>query len=295
MADLSLFDLSGKVAVVTGAAVGIGQACATALAMAGASVAVLDRNEPAGTRTANDLKRFKTETLFVHCDVTDASAVHNALAHVTDILGRLDIAVNNAGTYGAGDDLEQTRSEWDRVLSLNLTSVWECARAEALVMTSQQPIEGKIINIASMWGSRVGANGSYCSSKAAVVHLTRTLAVEWGNYNINVNSISPSFVMTPLILRDLPSPSAFRQRVREITPLGHVQRPEDLYGAVMFLASRASDYITGHDLLVDGGHTLATWYEPLKRTMPPRVSPEEEVAQLKLDLGLLGVPLPRDL
>ena len=116
------------------------------------------------------------------------------------------------------------------------------------------------------------------------------LAAEWGRYNINVNCLSPSYVLTPM---HASTPVVVRQRIRELTPLGHVQRPEDLYGAVIFLASAASNYVTGHDLMVDGGHTLNAWLTPLSRAVPPRVSPEEETVQLKHDLEVARPALRR--
>jgi hypothetical protein len=134
-------------------------------------------------------------------------------------------------------------------------------------------------------------NASYDASKAGVVHMTKTLAVEWGCHNINVNCISPSYVMTPM---HASTPVAVRQHIRDATPLGHVQRPEDLYGAVVFLASNASNYVTGHDLLVDGGHTLNAWMAPLGRHVPPRVSAEQEAVQMKIDLDKMGVDYDAD-
>ena len=124
-----------------------------------------------------------------------------------------------------------------------------------------------------------------------MVHLTKTLAAEWGRYNINVNALSPSYVLTPM---HASTPTQVRQRIRELTPLGHVERPEDLHGAVIFLASAASNYVTGLDLMVDGGHTLNAWLTPLGRAVPPRVSPEQEIVQLKHDLDLLGFPYDAD-
>jgi hypothetical protein len=134
-------------------------------------------------------------------------------------------------------------------------------------------------------------NAAYNGSKAGVVQMTRMLAAEWGRFNINVNCISPSYVLTPM---HASTPVVVRQRIRELTPLGHVQRPEDLYGAAIFLASAASNYVTGHDLMVDGGHTLNAWLTPLSRSEPPRVSPDEEIVQLKHDLEVLGLPYDAD-
>jgi enoyl-[acyl-carrier-protein] reductase (NADH) len=166
-----------------------------------------------------------------------------------------------------------------------------CAQAEAQQMIRQSPVEGKIINTASMSARIANCNASYDASKAGVVHMTKTLAVEWGRFNINVNCISPSYVLTPM---HASTPAPVRDRIREITPMGHVQRPEDLYGAIIFLASDASNYVTGHDLLIDGGHTLNAWLAPLSREVPPRVSPEQESVQMKADLDTMGISYDKD-
>ncbi len=134
-------------------------------------------------------------------------------------------------------------------------------------------------------------NAAYNGSKAGVVQMTRMLATQWGQYNINVNCISPSYVLSPM---HASTPVEVRRRIRELTPMGHVERPDDLHGAVIFLASDASNYVTGHDLIVDGGHTLNAWLTPLGRSSPPRVSPAEETIQLKNDLDLLGLPYDAD-
>ena len=285
MADLSLFDLTGKKALVTGGAVGIGRGCAVALARAGADVAIVDLNAQAGPQTADEILSMGSDSLFVPCDVTDREAVRETVRCVVEQFGRLDIAVNNAriGILGADEDVEQ--EDWDKVIAVNLTGVFLCAQAEARQMIRQSPTEGKIINIASMSATIANCNASYDASKAGVVHMTKTLAAEWGRYNINVNCISPSYVLTPM---HASTPVVVRERIRELTPLGHVQRPEDLHGAVIFLASEASNFVTGHDLMVDGGHTLNAWLTPLQRAVPPRVSAEDEVVQLKRDLETLG-------
>lgn len=291
MADLSLFDLSGKKALVTGAAVGIGRACAVALARAGADVAILDLNQAVGEKTVAEIRALGRQSLFVACDVTRREQVQAAVARVAEGFGRLDIAVNNAGLGILGADEEIVQEAWDKVIAVNLTGVFLCAQAEAQQMLRQQPVEGKIINIASMSATISNCNASYNASKAGVVQMTRMLAAEWGQYNINVNCISPSYVLTPM---HASTPVVVRQRIRELTPLGHVQRPEDLHGAVVFLASAASNFVTGHDLMVDGGHTLNAWLTPLGRRVPPRVSPAEEAVQLKHDLDALELPYDAD-
>ncbi len=287
MADLSLFDLTGKNALVTGGAVGIGRGSAVALARAGADVAIADVNADAGEKTAEEIRSMRRQSLLVACDVTRRHQVQAMVRDVVEQFGRLDIAVNNAGIAILGADEEICQEDWDKVIAVNLTGTFLCAQAEARQMIRQTPVEGKIINIGSMSATIANCNASYDASKAGVVHMTKTLAAEWGRYNINVNCISPSYVLTPM---HASTPMAVRQRIRELTPLGHVERPEDLHGAVIFLASAASDYVTGNDLMVDGGHTLNAWLTPLGRSVPPRVSPEEEIVQLKHDMDVLGFP-----
>ncbi|MEI6779393.1 MAG: glucose 1-dehydrogenase [Verrucomicrobiota bacterium] len=291
MADLALFDLTGKKALVTGAAVGIGRGCAVALARAGADVAILDLNEKAGTKTVEEIRALGRQSIFVSCDVTKRDQVQAAVSRVVEAFGRLDVAINNAGIAILGADEELPQDAWDKVIAVNLTGVFLCAQAEAQQMIRQQPTEGKIINIASMSATIANCNASYDGSKAGVVHMTKTLAAEWGRFNINVNCISPSYVLSPM---HASTPTVVRERIRELTPLGHMERPEDLHGAVIFLASAASNYVTGHDLMVDGGHTLNAWLIPLSRSVPPRVSPEQETVQLKHDLEVLGLPYDRD-
>jgi len=291
MADLSLFDLTGKKALVTGGAVGIGKACATALAMAGADVAIADIDEATGAKTAETIRAMGVDSMFVRCDVTSKDDVQNMVAQVVERFGRLDIGVNNAGIAILGGDEGLEQAAWDKVIAVNLTGVWLCAQAEAQQMIRQSPTEGKIINTASMSATIANCNASYDASKAGVVHMTKTLAAEWGRFNINVNCFSPSYLLTPM---HASTPLEARERIRELTPMGYMQRPEDLYGPVTFLASAASDFVTGLDLIVDGGHTLNAWLVPLGREVPPRVSPEQEIVQLKKDLDAMGVPYDSD-
>jgi NAD(P)-dependent dehydrogenase (short-subunit alcohol dehydrogenase family) len=291
MADLSLFDLTGKKAFVTGAAVGIGRACAVGLARAGADVAIVDLNEQAGRATVAEIESLGCQSEFIRCDVTQREQVQAMVQRVAERFGRIDIAVNNVGIAILGADEEIGEVEWNKVVAVNLTGVFWCAQAAAQQMIRQNPPGGKIINTASMSATIANCNASYDATKAGVVHMTKTLAAEWGRYNINVNCISPSYILTPM---HASTPVVVRQRIRELTPLGHVERPEDLWGVVAFLASAASDYVTGHDLMVDGGHTLNAWLTPLTRSVPPRVSPEQETVQLKHDLDILGIPYDAD-
>jgi len=280
-----LFRLDGKKALVTGGGQGIGRGYVLAMAGAGADVAVVDIDERTGKSTVDEVKSLGRDSIFVHCDVTDKDQVYNMVEAVVEEFSRLDIGVNNAGVYIEGEEENYSREDWERVVAVNLTGVFFCAQAEARQMI-RQGSSGKIINTASMSGTIANGTSSYNASKAAVVHLTRSLAAKWGKYNINVNSISPSYVMSPM---NAATPKELRDRIRELHPLGHIQRPEDLYGPIVFLASDASNYITGIDLLVDGGHTTNIWLEPPERMVPPRVDRVQEMLQLKHDLDVLGI------
>jgi NAD(P)-dependent dehydrogenase (short-subunit alcohol dehydrogenase family) len=288
MSDLSMFDLTGKNALVTGGSVGIGRACATALAMGGANVAIVDLDDTVGLKAAASIKAKGVDSLFVRCDVADKQQVQEMTDAVVKRFGRLDIGINNAG-FGIkpGDSETLKQSEWDRVMGVNLTGVFLCAQAQGQHMIKQSPSGGKIINTASMYGVIAGGNCSYNAAKAGVIHLTKSLAAEWGQFNINVNCTSPSWTMTPGMIN---TPLELRARMREVTPMGHLQRPEDLYGAVLYLASKASNFVTGHNLIVDGGHTLNTWLMPLARVIPPRIGPEEELLEALIDLQAMGIP-----
>lgn len=291
MKNMTLFDLTGKKALVTGGSIGIGRGFALALAQAGADVAIIARNEVAGNSVVEEIKELGHDSLFVKCDVAVKDQVQEMVKTVVKQFGQLDIGVNNAGIAILGADEEIDQISWDKVIAVNLTGMFLCAQAEAQQMIKQSPPGGKIINMASMSATIANCNASYDASKAGIVHMTKTLAAEWGQYNINVNCISPSYVLTPM---HASTPVVVRGRIRELTPLGHVQRPEDLYGPVVFLASDASNYVTGHDLMVDGGHTLNAWLTPLGRSVPPRVSPEEEIVQLKHDLDVLNIEYDAD-
>jgi sorbose reductase len=274
MPDLSLFDLSGKKALITGGSTGIGRSCALALARAGADVAIVDVNEEAGQKTVASLKALGRDSLFVRCDVSKRPAVYAMVEAVVARFGRLDIAVNTAGIYRHGDDENQSLEDWQQVIDVNLTGTWLCAQAEMRQMIKQTPTQGKIINIGSIAASIACSNGAYDAAKAGVVHMSRTLAARWGRYNINVNCVSPGYV--GLVFGQQRSLEE-RKMLREFTPLGHVQRVQDLEGPVLFFASQASDYVTGQNVVVDGGHTLSSWTRPLERSVPPRISPDAEI------------------
>ncbi|MBP1776935.1 MAG: family oxidoreductase [candidate division NC10 bacterium] len=222
-------------------------------------------------------------------DVTKADEVEAMVAAAERELGRLDIAVNNAwagGRYLVTPPAEEFPVEdWDFTMNLVLRAIFLCCKAESRVMRRRG--RGKIVNMASMSAGIANAGIAYCSAKAGVVMLTKRLAAEWGKYNINVNCISPSYTLSPARRRD---PQQNRDHIRSLHPMGWHERPEDLCGTLVYLASDASNYVTGRDILVDGGHTLNVWLAPLSRTTPPLVSPEEEIRSLTHDLDVLGIP-----
>ncbi|MGD9136972.1 MAG: SDR family oxidoreductase, partial [Desulfobacterales bacterium] len=186
MDNNSLFDLTGKKALVTGGSIGIGRGFALALAQAGADVAIVARNEIAGNSVVEEIKALGRDSLFVKCDVADKEQVQTMVQKVVGQFGQLDIGINNAGIAILGADEEIDQESWDKVIAVNLTGIFLCAQAEAQQMIKQAPPGGKIINMASMSATIANCNASYDASKAGIVHMTKTLAAEWGQYNINV-------------------------------------------------------------------------------------------------------------
>jgi 2-deoxy-D-gluconate 3-dehydrogenase len=248
--------VDSKIAFVTGAGSGLGQASAVALAQAGADVALteLPGKEAAAQETVRMVEAAGRRALAVPLDVTHLPMIHEAVDQVLKQFGRLDILVNNAGINIPRLALDVTEDDWDRVLDVNLKGVFFVAQAvanRAMVPRGR----GKIINIASQNGV-IGYfyRAAYCSSKAGVVNLTRVLALEWAKYRINVNAIGPTFLETPLT-RPMFENAEFKADVLSRIPLGRIGKPEDVVGAVVYLASPASDLVTGHTLLVDGGWT----------------------------------------
>ena len=254
---LERFRLDGRTALVTGGAQGIGEAFCIALAEAGANVAVADINLAGAENVAHNLVKKGVEAIAIRADVTLEDDVIRMVKTITDKWGFLTIGVNNAGMGIWRDSLTQDFAEWRKILALNLDSVFLCSRTEALEMAKKH--YGKIINTASMSGhiSNTPQNqAAYNSSKAGVLHLTRSLAAEWAPKNIMVNSISPGYTKTALVdkLLETPDGKTILPEWLEKIPLGRMAAVEDLQGAIVYLASAVSDYATGSDIVIDGGY-----------------------------------------
>ena len=248
------FDLAGKVALVTGASGGLGCHFARTLADAGARVALAARRkEPL---EANVASIGADRAIAVALDVTDPASVDRALAEVAEQLGPATIVVNNSGVTATRSALDLVPDEWDRIMDTNLKGAWLVARAAARHLIDAK-LPGTIVNIASILGFRVAGHVSaYTASKAALVQLTRALALEWARYRIRVNAIAPGYVETDLN-RDFFASDAGKAMVARI-PQRRLGQLEDLDGPLLLLASDASAYMTGSAIVVDGGHLHST-------------------------------------
>ncbi|HEY5713258.1 MAG TPA: 2-dehydro-3-deoxy-D-gluconate 5-dehydrogenase KduD [Allosphingosinicella sp.] len=243
------FDLTGKVALVTGANTGIGQAIALALAEAGADVALAGRS--AADETAEKVRAFGQRTALIQADLSTAAPAGDVVANTLAELGGLDILVNNAGTIRRADAVDFTEADWDAVIDTNLKSLFFLCQAAGRHMIGEG--RGKIVNIASMLSFQGGIRvPSYTASKSAVAGLTKALANEWAGKGVNVNAIAPGYIATNNTAA-LQADETRNRQILERIPAGRWGAPADLAGAAIFLASSASDYVHGHILAVDGG------------------------------------------
>lgn len=252
---MDCFSLKDKTAIITGGISGIGKAISLALAEAGANTVMVDVKEPTDPSLMEQIGSLGRETLFVQADVSKEQEVARFVDQAVARFGRVDIAVNCAGVANRTPAEKLTEAEWDRVMNTNLKGVFWCCQKAGLQMIAQQ--SGSIVNIASMSGVIVNKNRTitpYCSAKAGVIMLTKNLAMEWAKYNVRVNAIGPGYILTPLNPWMTNDPVASGLAL-EMTPMKRFGQPEELGPLAVFLASRASSFITGQTIFIDGGYT----------------------------------------
>jgi NAD(P)-dependent dehydrogenase (short-subunit alcohol dehydrogenase family) len=254
MSDFPRFDLAGQVALVTGAARGLGRAISLALAHAGADVALGLRDVNSGGSLAKDIEAMGRRALPLQMDMTSLHQAFRAVDEAAARFGHLDILVNNAG-LAPGSLAENVREDdFDLTLNINLKGTFFASQAAGRIMIRQK--RGRIINLGSQAGVVALPNESvYCMTKAAIAHLTKCLAVEWGQYNITVNCVAPTFIFTPGTEEALADPAYRADVVERIAALHRIGEPMEVAGTVVFLASPAASLITGETILIDGGWT----------------------------------------
>ena len=249
-----LFDLSGRVAIVTGGSVGLGRQMAEGLAEAGANLVLCARKRERCLQAAEELQKLEVQVLALGCDVKEPRSVREVVDATVKQFGRIDVLVNNAGTSWGAPVEEMTIEQWHKVIETNLTGTFLFSQAVGRVMVEQR--RGKIINIASVAGLRGSSPKfpaiGYSASKGGVIIFTKDLACKWGMHNIQVNAIAPGWFPT-----DMSEKVIERNKAGLLAgiPLGRFGGDQDLKGAVVFLASDASDFVTGHVLVVDGGQS----------------------------------------
>jgi len=248
---IELFNLRDKVALVTGAGKGLGKSMALALSESGAHVVVVSRTLSEIEATAREIQENSVKSLPIALDVTKEEDVVRMVETILREFQTIDILVNNVGTFIGGPLVELSLGDWHKMLEINLTSTYLCSKVVGKHMVEKQ--KGKIINTSSALGV-FGArdSGAYCASKGGVIQLTKALAIEWAKYNINVNSIAPYALETDMT-RTMLEDEKVKKAILSKIPLKRIGQPADLSGAVVFLASKASDYITGQVIFVDGG------------------------------------------
>ncbi len=249
-----LFSLAGRTAVITGGASGLGKGMASALAAAGANLVLVDRQRHLAEAAARDLALHGTEVLALPGDVTDSAFLERTLSTILERFGRADILVCAAGQALRKNALESTDADFDALMAVNVKAVFQWNRAFGRHMIDHS--KGTIINIASQGAfSALAGRPLYTASKASIVQLTKTLALDWIKFGVRVNAIAPGLMDTPFIEELKQEPSRLEKDIARI-PAGRLGRPEDLAGAVLLLASDAGQYIVGQTLIVDGGWTI---------------------------------------
>ena len=252
--DFPNFELTGQIALVTGAARGLGRAISLALAHAGADVAVGLRDVKADGNVTTEIAAQGRRALPLQMDMAQLDQVRKAVADTGRHFGRLDILINNAGISPENPAENVLEEDFDATLAVNLKGTFFASQAAGRIMIRQN--YGRIINIGSQAGFvALPTESIYCMTKAAISHLTKCLAVEWGKYNVTVNAVAPTFIRTPGTESYLADPKARADVVERIAALHRIGEPMDVAGAVVFLASKAASLITGETILIDGGWT----------------------------------------
>ena len=246
------FNLTGKVAIVTGGGSGLGREICLSLAKAGAKIVIADINPVSGQETINDITQLQREATFFELDVADSRRVSEMTRSVVERFGAIDILVNSAGITKRLPPLDFPEEDFDRIIAVNLKGTFLCCQAAARQMAKQGG--GKIVNLSSI-GGMVGLPNTvaYCASKGGVVQLTRALAIDLAPSKINVNAVAPSLANTPIATTVFQNKQTLDWFLSKV-PLGRLCEPSDVSEAVLFLSSFASDFITGHVLAVDGGY-----------------------------------------
>jgi len=248
------FDLlKGKIALVTGGSKGIGRGMSLTLSRFGCDIAVVSRNLEEAQKVADEVRGFGVNSMALTADVTQRSQVQDMVAQAVEKFGRIDVLVSNAGMNIRKPLLELEENEWDKVIDTNLKGVFLVGQAVGSVMVKQQ--SGKIINIASVAGIKGRPSlGAYCSSKGAVIQLTKVMALEWVDANVQVNAIAPSYIETPMT-KDFISKK--RDVILNRVPMRRLGTERDIDGALLLLSSHYSDFMTGQTIFVDGGSTVS--------------------------------------
>jgi len=251
MRDKELFSLADRVAIVTGGASGIGKTVAIALADYGASTVIADLDKEAADRVISEIAERGQKAIATKVDVTNPNDVQNMVRFTLEHYGRIDILFNNAGINIRGPAETYALEDWNRLIAVNLTGMFICAQAVGKIMIKQGG--GKIINTSSVSG-KLGHPGNlaYAAAKHGVIGMTKVMAVEWGKHNINVNCIGPGVTRTPMTRTAFTDQQRYEELASKV-PMGRLGEPEDLVGTVVFLASDASDYVTGQTIYVEGG------------------------------------------